>query len=102
MTVEHAASPNSVWLVLWLRDSGETVIHASNTREDAVAWAIRNFNELFDPEDGKNRAIVFRLPVNEDWNGSHEGARTIAIRECKLSVGDFDSGKVIDSQDTIS
>src|SRR5437867_3704958 len=91
----HSEMKADVWVVRWIRDSGESIVHAATDPDKAVHWAVEHFTELFDPTDSKNRAFVFSLPLDRDWDGSSKGARTVALRKGVLSVVDFDSGRVI-------
>jgi len=85
-----------VWLVKWLNDSGEAVIHAADTRNEAVDWVKRSYwTELYNPANETNNARIYSLPLNRNWSGSHHGLRSIEYVRGKLLVTDVD-GKVIE------
>ena len=88
-----------VWLVSWLRDHGEAVIHAARDRDGAIGWVIAHFNELYDGDDHRNMALIFALPLDQSWDGVHDGARTVSLRDNALVVVDFDAGTILEKVD---
>lgn len=94
----HRVAGESVWLVKWINDTGEAVIHAGSSRETAVQWVVEHFEELHDPDHKVNRARVYALPVDGDWDGVDYGARSISLRGGNLVIIDVDSGKPIEER----
>ena len=88
-----------VWLVKWINDNGEAVIHAADTRDAAIDWVKRNYwSGLHNPAYETNNARIYSLPLNQNWSGSHHGLRSVIYSRGRLLVTDID-GKVIEEVD---